>query len=96
MTPSRDPGLAYRRLSLLGALSSNGPAPHQTPYQYRDRLGQALPDYREEISEVVDAYVRNLYGPKKLQRGGGRRLTRAWLRLRLPLLLRVIRWRDRQ
>ena len=96
MTPSRDPGLAYRRLSLLGALSSNGPAPHQTPYQYRDRLEQALPAYREEISAVVDAYVRNRYGPKKLQRGGGWRLTRAWLRLRLPLLLRVIRWRNRQ
>ena len=96
MTPSRDPGLAYRRLSLLGALSSNGPAPHQTPYQYRDRLGQALPDYREEISAVVDAYVRNRYGPKKLRRRGGWQLTRAWLRLRRPLLLRVIRWRDRR
>ena len=96
MTPSRDPGLAYRRLSLLGALSSNGPAPHQTPYQYRDRLGQALPGYREEISAVVDAYVRNRYGPKKLHRVGGWRLTRAWLRLRLPLLLRVIRWRYRR
>ena len=96
MTPSRDPGLAYRRLSLLGALSSNGPAPHQTPYQYRDRLGQALPDYREEISEVVDAYVRSRYGPKGLRRGGGWRLIRAWLRLRRPLLLRVIRWRDRR
>lgn len=96
MTPSRDPGLSYRRLSLLGALSSNGPAPHQTPYEYRDRLGQALPAYREEVSAVVDAYVRNRYGAKGLERGGGRRLTRAWLRLRLPLLLRVIRWRNRQ
>ena len=93
MTPSRDPELAYRRLSVLGALSSNGPTPHQTPYQYRDRLEQALPAYREEISAVVDAYVQNRYGPKKLQRRGGWRLTRAWLRLRLPLLLRVIRWR---
>ena len=93
MTPSRDPELAYRRLSVLGALSSNGPTPHQTPYEYRDRLGQALPAYREEISAVVDAYVQNRYGPKKLQRRGGWRLTRAWLRLRLPLLLRVIRWR---
>lgn len=96
MAPSRDPGLAYRRLSRLGGLSSNGPAPHQTPYQYRDRLGQALPDYREEISAVVDAYVRNRYGPNKLQHAGGWRLMRAWLRLRRPLLLRVIRWRYRR
>ena len=93
MIPSQDPSVAYRRLSLLGALSSNGPAAHQTPYEYRDRLQQALPDYREEVTTVVDAYVRNRYGAKEMPRGGGRRLTRAWLRLRLPLLLKIIQWR---
>ena len=56
-------GSLYRRLSLLGALSSNGPAAYQTPYQYRDRLQQLLPVYREEVSAVVDAYVlRPLWG----------------------------------
>ena len=93
MTPSQDPRVAYRRLSLLGALSFNGPAAHQTPYQYRDQLQQSLPDYREEVAAVVDAYVRNRYGAKEPARGGGRQLTRAWLRLRLPLLFRVINWR---
>ena len=90
MTPSQDPRVAYRRLSLLGALSSNGPVAYQTPYQYRDRLQKVLPDYREEVSAVVDAYVRNRYGAKELAYGGGIRLTGAWLRLRLPLLFRVI------
>ena len=90
MTPSQDPRVAYRRLSLLGALSSNGPMAYQTPYQYRDRLQQVLPDYREEVSAVVDAYVRNRYGAKELAYGGGIGLTGAWLRLRLPLLFRVI------
>jgi transglutaminase-like putative cysteine protease len=45
MTPSEDPRVAYRCLSLLGALSSNGPAANQTPCQYRDRLQQVLPHY---------------------------------------------------
>ena len=90
MTPTQDPRAAYRRLSLLGALSSNGPVVHQTPYQYRDRLQRVLPDYREEVSAVVDAYVRNRYGAKDLPFGSARHLTSAWLRLRLPLLLRVI------
>ena len=90
MALSRDPRVAYRRLSLLGALSSNGPAAYQTPYQYRDRLQQLMPDYREEVSTVVDAYVRYRYGAKELPLHGGRVLTEAWLRLRLALLFRVI------
>ena len=93
MMPSQDPRVAYRRLSLLGALSSNGPAPHQTPFEFRDRLQQVLPDYREEVTVVVDAYVRNRYGAQEMAHGGAGRLTRAWLRLRLPLLLRVIHGR---
>ena len=96
MTPSPDPRLAYRRLSLVGALSSNGPAAHQTPYQYRDRLQQVLPDYRAEVSEIVDAYVRNRYGGQELHPRERRRLTRAWLRLRLAVLFRVIRWRRKR
>ena len=39
---------------------------------------------------MVDAYVRNRYGAQGLGRSGGGRLTRAWLRLWLPLLFRVI------
>ena len=93
MIPSQDPRVAYRRLSMLGALSSNGPAAHQTPYEYRDRLQQALPDYREEVTVVVDAYVRNRYAAKEMERGSGRRLIRAWLKLRLPLLFRVFHGR---
>lgn len=90
MSPSRDPRVAYRRLALLGALSSNGPAAHQTPYQYRDRLQRLLPDYREEVSTLVDAYVRSRYGAKELPVRSVRTLTAAWLRLRLALLFRII------
>ena len=90
MTPSQDSRVAYRRLSLLGGLSSNGPAAHETPYQYRERLQRVLPEYREKVSVVIDAYVRNRYGAQELARGDGRQIARAWLRLRMPLLSRVI------
>ena len=93
MTPSQDPRRSYRQLAFLGALSSVGPGAHETPYQYRERLHQAMPDYREEVSVLIDAYVRNRYGAKEPTWGDASRIPRAWLRLRLPLLRRVIRWR---
>ncbi len=93
LTSSENPRIIYRRLVSLGALGSVGQEVHQTPYQYRERLQQAMPDYREEVSVLIDAYVRNRYGTKEPAWGEASRLTRAWLRLRVPLLRRVIRWR---
>ena len=93
MSPSQDPRVFYRRLGLLGGLSSVGPETYQTPYQYRERLLRVMPDYREEVSVLVDAYVRNRYGAKEPGWGDPSRINRAWLRLRMPLLLRMLRWR---
>lgn len=91
MVPSGDPRTAYRRLGLLGALGSAGPAVHQTPYQYRERLRTALPGHDEEVSALIGAYVRSRYGAKQLASEESQLLVNSWLKLRLPLLWRVFK-----
>jgi transglutaminase-like putative cysteine protease len=93
MVPSADPRAAYRRLALLCALGSAGPALHQTPYQYRERLFAALPGHEEDVSALIGAYVRSRYGAKQLASEEGQGLVQAWSRVRLPLLWRVFRRR---
>ena len=94
MYPAQDPRIAYRRLAFLGRLASVGPIDHQTPYQYRQRLTQLLPDYREQLSVVIDAYVRARYGQRQLNDDQRADLSQAWLALRMPLLLRTLRRRS--
>lgn len=93
MVPSGDPRTAFRRLAALGALASVGPVPHQTPYQYLQRLSQALPGHREPVSVIVDYYVRSRYGQKPLDDQQRSHLARSWLRVRIPLLLYSLRRR---
>ena len=52
-----------------------------------------LPGYRKEVSVLVEAYVRSRYGAKELSFADRRRMADAWLRVRLPLLLRFFRRR---
>jgi hypothetical protein len=81
-------------LAFLGRLASVGPIDHQTPYQYHQRLTQLLPDYREQLSVVIDAYVRARYGQRQLNDDQRADLSQAWLALRMPLLLRTLRRRS--
>jgi hypothetical protein len=92
MAPSEDPRIAYRRLALLGALGSIGPVPHQTPFQYRERLRRVFPAYRQQVSVLIDAYVLSLYGAKEPASEDRGSVAQAWSRLRLPLLRRIF-WR---
>ena len=94
MAPSEDPRVAFRRMAILGALASVGPAAHQTPFQYRLRLSNLLPDHRQPVSVIIDHYVRSIYGRKELDDAQRRELTQAWLALRMPLLLRILRPRN--
>ena len=91
MVPSEDPQTAYRRLALLGALGATGPHAYQTPFQYRERLRALLPSYRDDVDTLVDAYVRSEYGAKQLAAEDRESLIAAWLRLRTPLVLRILR-----
>ena len=91
MVPSDDPLTAYRRLTLLGALGAAGPHAYETPFQYRARLRARMPNYRDDVNTLVDAYVRSEYGAKELAMEDREGLVAAWMRLRTPLLLRILR-----
>ena len=94
MIPSHDPQTAFQRMSSLGRLASIGPATHQTPFQYRQRLSNAMPDHRVPVSVIIDHYVRSTYGRKELDDEQREELTEAWRRLRMPMLLRILRPRN--
>ena len=95
MVASEDPRTVFRRLALLGAMGSVGPVPYQTPLQYRRRLEAVFPQHRDQVNVIIGAYVRNFYGKKLLDEEERRQLSRAWLELRLPMLFRFFRRRNR-
>ena len=64
METSTDPEKLFGRLGLLGRLNSMGPQPHETPYQFGNRLGQALPELEAPCSVVVDRYVQWKYSKR--------------------------------
>ena len=94
MLPAEDPHVAFRRLATLGRLASVGPIAHQTPYQYRQRLAQLLPDHWDQLSVVVHSYVRSRYGQRQLNDEQRLSLAQAWIELRMPLLLQSLRRRN--
>ena len=92
-TPSPRPEVTFRRLAFLGALGASGPQSWQTPYQYRDTLTQKLPGHRRELDVIFEAYVRSLYGRKRLGDEQVEELTGSWKSLRGALLWRIFRRR---
>ena len=89
MSSTDDPQTAYHRMALLGKFSSLGPLSHQTPFQYRERLRNALPNFDAEVSTLVDSYVRSQYGAKRLTVEDRNRIVSAWMRIRMPMLRRI-------
>ena len=89
MKSTDDPQTAYLRMALLARLGSLGPLTHQTPYQYGERLRNALPNYSGEVNTLVESYVRSQYGGQRLSVDDRNRIVEAWLRIRLPMLGRV-------
>jgi hypothetical protein len=50
------------RIARLGAWSGRPPRPDQTPYEYADQLGSAVPEARAPVRELADLYVRERWG----------------------------------
>ena len=93
LSASPDPEVTFRRVARLGRLNSVGPYPHQTPFQYMDRLHDEMPNHREQLSVIFSNYVRHLYGRKEVSEEETERLVQAWLEIRLPLLFHLLRRR---
>ncbi|MFQ6027250.1 MAG: hypothetical protein ACE5Q6_07140 [Dehalococcoidia bacterium] len=56
-------------------------------------MQEELPNHRENLTVIIESYVRSLYGKKELNEGEEQRLTQAWLGVRLPLLFHIFRRR---
>ena len=91
MGPSPDPQISFRRVAFLGSLGGVAPKAWQTAYQYQGALASAFPANRQDVSVIIGAYVRSLYGHKVLDEQGQQEIAQAWERLRGPLLLRIVR-----
>ena len=93
LSPNTNPEVAFRNLTILARLNALAPARHQTPFQYLERLHDALPNHREQLSLIIASYVRHQYGRKETSEAEATRLTQAWLEIRLPLLFHLLRRR---
>jgi hypothetical protein len=80
---------AYVRLGRLAAWAGLPQAEHTTPYEYGGELGRNLPEQRDTVDRIVDAYVVERYRPNGQSSTGGE-LERDFLKLRGPLLGRLI------
>jgi len=64
----------YRRLLWQASRFGMGRRGYETPYEYRGRLEQLVPDGREQLTEITDLYVNVRYGEMETRR---RQLDRA-------------------
>jgi transglutaminase-like putative cysteine protease len=93
LASSDSPVDIFRRLAFMGSLNSLAMADYQTPYQYREKLEQAFPSQRNQLSTIINQYVRSQYGKKEMSSTERDGLVRAWTSIRFPLLLHLLRRR---
>jgi hypothetical protein len=57
----------------------------QTPYEYSATLAQRLPDARQDIAELTDAFVVSEYSPRPIGPADAQRARKPWERMRRRL-----------
>jgi len=72
---------AFARLARVAAWMGLRQHETDTPYEYGDRLAGAIPEGREDIATIVDAYVNERFGQRRTEHGEGR-VSAAWQRIR--------------
>ena len=77
----------YRGLLWEGEQAGHPKAKHQTPYEYQRALDRFVPDEHEGLAEITGTYVENRYGHVPVASELGRRLMKAWFKLRAALRL---------
>jgi transglutaminase-like putative cysteine protease len=91
----KDVRTAYRRLQRLSRVASLGPRPHQTPHQWGANITAVIPEQRQAVVAIVDAYARHIYaGRDGTASDRGEHLGPAWASLRGPLALYALRRRE--
>ena len=80
---------AWGKTRLLGAYAGHGPRPSQTPYEYADALGRAVPSAGEPLRTIAYARVRDRYAPGGATAAERAAARRAWRRVARTLLVLV-------
>ncbi len=83
LTPAES---VFARLVRVARWLGLAPAPADTPHEYGRRIAGVIPDRREDISTIVDAYVRERFGRRGVDDAESARLGGAWQRLRDQLV----------
>lgn len=78
---------AYVRLGRMAAWAGVPQGEQTTPYEYANELGRHLPEQRQSVDRIVDAYVAERYSPEVEPTGD---LEQDWLAIRKPLLGRLL------
>jgi hypothetical protein len=79
----------YERMTRLAGLIGVRDTPSQTPYEYADTLGQAVPRGQPDIRQIADVYVRERFSGREIAIEEGQTLVTVWQRLRQTLVKRV-------
>ncbi|MBF8267510.1 MAG: TGc protein [Dehalococcoidia bacterium] len=82
----RYPEAAYERMRSLASFLGIPSPLSQTPFEFAYHLSQAVPQARDDIDLVCNAFVRQRYGGKELTAVEGVRISRAWSRVKRELL----------
>ncbi|MSQ14515.1 MAG: hypothetical protein EXR50_01440 [Dehalococcoidia bacterium] len=88
-------GQGYEKLCRLAILANLGPKEYQTPSEYGDSLAQQLPSLTQQISLVINTYVRERFGMKALTTEEKKSYDKSWTAIRNALALKAIRWRTK-
>src|SRR5206468_11120093 len=81
----------YEKMSRYAALSGLARRPSQTPHEYAEMLGHAVPQARDPVGTITEAYTTNVFGRREVAPGDRLNVENAWRRLRNLLLRRS--WR---
>ena len=81
---------AYAKMSRLGGLAGLGRGIHQTPAEYANALGKAMPSIEEPARQIASAYATGRYGREGPTDEAGRDSEQAWLRIRARLAARAL------
>jgi hypothetical protein len=81
-TDTLDIRTIYRYMLRRASLFGMGRRNFETPYEYRGRLGQMVPDSNEPLAELTDLYVNVRYGETEPQRRQVNRANSLWQALK--------------
>ena len=77
---------AWGKTRLLGAYAGHASRPSQTPYEYADSLGRAVPDVHEPLRAIAHARVRERYAPGGATAAERAAASAAWRRIARVLI----------